>query len=581
VKTLLCKYNLLLAALSLYLSPANSFAIPTVTNCTTTVYTNLTDPVMMSFAPDGSLFVGRDNSGSGGSSQDAVKIHKIGPNASSLAEYGNTAITDPDAVAFDAVGLVSGAAGNVLVGGSAAGSTANISRIGTNGGVAILFGGAITNIGNPRQMIFDAAGRLYISDTDFNRVVTTASSAAPTILCVSTGANAMVFDVSNRLAVASYTLPRIQLFSTNGTLLNSNLATIAPTASLAAGKGDSFWGTDLYSFTSSGQLIRIDPNGNVTPIGNGFSTGMNFAMGNDGALYVSYQLGDVIYKIKPTPRTPQHWWPLDGNLLDVIGSENGHASNGTFFATGKLGEAFDFNGTNYINFGTNAGSVGGSDFTATLWVKTLSSFTASCHLLSWETNSCPVFNYYWRVSLVAVDSVTSYAASDIFAGNFTQLSGSGTTDVEDGNWHHLALVRQGVNCFMYRDGILDFTRSAANLAVVTSVGRLIAGHNLCSADGNGAQYRGQLDEIKLFGVALTQAEVIADMNPPRLNIAALPGAVRLTWSTNSSGFALETNSSLTLTNWGVLTTNYSIIATNYAVTNAVGGETRFYRLHKP
>ncbi len=573
--------SLLLAALSLCLSQANIFAIPTVTNCTTTVYTNVTDPVMMSFAPDGSLFVGRDNSGSGGSSQDAVKIHKIGPNASSLVEYGNTAIADPDAVAYDAVGLVSGAPGNVLVGGSAAGSTANISRIGTNGAVAILFGGAITNVGNPRQMIFDAAGRLYISDTDFNRVVTTASSAAPTILCVSTGANAMVFDVSNRLAVASYTLPRIQLFSTNGTFLNSNFATMAPTAPLAAGKGDSFWGTDLYSFNSSGQLIRIDPNGNVTPIGSGFSTGMNFAMGNDGALYVSYQLGDVIYKIKPTPRTPLHWWPLDGNLLDVIGGENGNASNGTFFVTGKVGKAFDFNGTNYINFGTNAGSVGGSDFTVTLWVKTLSPFTASCQLLSWETNSCPVFNYYWRVSLVAVDSVTSYAAGDIFAGNFTQIGGYGITDVEDGNWHHVAVVRQGASCYVYRDGILENTSTAANVAVVTSVGRLIAGHNLCSADGNGAQYRGQMDEIKMFGVALTEAEILADMTRPALNIAALPGAVRLTWSTNSPGYQLETNSSVMTANWAVLTTNYSIIDTNFAVTNSIGSATRFYRLHKP
>ena len=388
MKRLMYRLTLLLVILFASSRPQIASAIPTVTNCTTTVYTNITDPVMLAFGTDGSLFAGRDNSGSGGSSQDAVKIHKIGPNAASLAEYGNTAIADPDAVAFDAVGLVSGAPGNVLVGGSAAGSTANISRIGTNGGVAILFGGALTNIGNPRQMIFDAAGRLYISDTDFNRIVTTASSAAPTILCVSTGANAMVFDVSNRLAVASYTLPRIQLFSTNGTLLNSNFATIAPTAPLAAGKGDAFWGTDLYSFNSSGQLIRIDPNGTVTPIGNGFSTGMNFAMGSDGALYVSYQLGDVIYKIKPTPRTPQHWWPLDGNLVDVIGGENGNASNGTFFATGKLGQAFDFNGTNYLNFGTNAGSVGGSDFTATLWVKMLSPFTATCKILSWETNAC-------------------------------------------------------------------------------------------------------------------------------------------------------------------------------------------------
>jgi hypothetical protein len=67
-----------------------------------------------------------------------------------------------------------------------------------------------------------------------------------------------------------------------------------------------------------------------------------------------------------------------------------------------------------------------------------------------------------------------------------------------------------------------------------------------------------------------------------LFIAALPGAVRLTWTTNATGYLLETNSALTLAaNWGVLTSNYSVLNTNYAVTNAVGDATRFYRLHKP
>ena len=69
--------------------------------------------------------------------------------------------------------------------------------------------------------------------------------------------------------------------------------------------------------------------------------------------------------------------------------------------------------------------------------------------------------------------------------------------------------------------------------------------------------------------------------PPRLNIAALPNAVRLTWTTNSYGFLLETNRSLMLTNgWSVFTTNYSIMGTNYAVTNSTGDALRFYRLRK-
>jgi hypothetical protein len=83
-----------------------------------------------------------------------------------------------------------------------------------------------------------------------------------------------------------------------------------------------------------------------------------------------------------------------------------------------------------------------------------------------------------------------------------------------------------------------------------------------------------------------ESDVVLRVSPPdcrpALNIAALPGAARLTWPTNATGYLLETNSLLTLpAGWGVLTSNYSVIETNYAVTNAIGGATRFYRLHKP
>ncbi len=61
----------------------------------------MTDPERLSFAPDGTLFVGRDNTGSGGDYDDAVKIHRIGPGGSPVEEFGNTAITDPDAVFYD------------------------------------------------------------------------------------------------------------------------------------------------------------------------------------------------------------------------------------------------------------------------------------------------------------------------------------------------------------------------------------------------------------------------------------------------------------------------------------------------
>lgn len=59
----------------------------------------MTDPIKHAFAPAGTLFVGRDNSSSGGTAGDAVKIHRVVP--------GGSSVTDPEEVAYDALGIVS------------------------------------------------------------------------------------------------------------------------------------------------------------------------------------------------------------------------------------------------------------------------------------------------------------------------------------------------------------------------------------------------------------------------------------------------------------------------------------------
>lgn len=119
-----------------------------------------------------------------------------------------------------------------------------------------------------------------------------------------------------------------------------------------------------------------------------------------------------------------------------------------------------------------------------------------------------------------------------------------------------------------------FTNSVPGMRTPVNVG-------LSAADGQlfgVTDYGGTNDAGGIFTLAVPPAAT----SPPQLNIAPLPGAVLLTWTTNSDGFFLETNVSLALVNaWNVLTTNYGIITTNYAVTNAISSATQFYRLHKP
>ena len=92
-------------------------AIPTAPGFVVSVYDSVPDVEDMVFGTDGALYVGRDNSGSGGGNADSVKIHRIVPGGGSHTTWGTRATWDPDAVGFDAAGLVTGVAGSVIVGG--------------------------------------------------------------------------------------------------------------------------------------------------------------------------------------------------------------------------------------------------------------------------------------------------------------------------------------------------------------------------------------------------------------------------------------------------------------------------------
>src|SRR5262245_62737270 len=93
--------------------------LPSVPGYQVSVYSSVTDPMRLSFdRATGTLYAGRDNSGSGGGNADPVKIHRIAPGGSPVTEYGTTAVRDPDAVLVDSAGTASeGAAGSVIVGG--------------------------------------------------------------------------------------------------------------------------------------------------------------------------------------------------------------------------------------------------------------------------------------------------------------------------------------------------------------------------------------------------------------------------------------------------------------------------------
>jgi hypothetical protein len=320
----------------------------TVPGFTVEPYSPVPDPVRVSFAPDGTLFVGRDPSATGGGTP--VKIHRVDIDGS-FAEYGSSPIADPDAVVYDADGVVSGIAGSVLVGGVLSGSTGRISAIRPNGVVDPLF--ESTAFGNPSDFAFDSSGRLVFVDFATRRVFTTSGDTpAPLFTISGTGAPGfLAIDSSDRIFTSSSD-GRVRIHGPNGDVINDDFARFSGHCAIAFGPGATF-GTELFVLDPPlGTLCRVDSAGSVTTMGTGFAAdpmrGDDIAFGPDGNLYVSSHATDEILRIAPEPvdvdtgAPAQHVAirmfpnPFAYELTFELVGEPAHHRLGIFDAAGRL-----------------------------------------------------------------------------------------------------------------------------------------------------------------------------------------------------------------------------------------------------
>ena len=85
----------------------------------------------------------------------------------------------------------------------------------------------------------------------------------------------------------------------------------------------------------------------------------------------------------------------------------------------------------------------------------------------------------------------------------TQNGSTSGTNLSTGTWYHLAYTRSGNTHLAYINGVLDITRSDANVVTVQAMG----------TGGNSAQtFNGLLHSIKIWdGVALSAAEIAQEM----------------------------------------------------------------------
>lgn len=195
-------------------------------------------------------------------------------------------------------------------------------------------------------------------------------------------------------------------------------------------------------------------------------------------------------------------------FTDVIGrtvTASGNAQIST--AQSKFGGASaKFDGTgDYLTVTAHKSLNLPNIFTIDFWVKTTQTGRQYATLIERDNGSFSSGS--WSILFnknTASDGIVYYANSS--------LDGSGTaivssvTAINDGNWHHVAVIGLGNNYFMFLDGVLEDQRGNRE-APATNTAAMLIGKSVNAS----REFDGYLDEIHIVkGIATW----IKDFNPP-------------------------------------------------------------------
>ena len=284
-------------ALAALLASANAASGQSVPGFSVSTYATVADPIRLARGMNGELYAGRDPAASGSSTPQ--KVWRIGAGGAPVVEIGNAPTPDPDVVALDVNGTISGVPGSVIVAGLVNQSLGRMSAIHPDGSVATLF--ESTSWINVAAMRFDHAGRLLFCGFESNAMWVT-TGGEPTILAQTPGPNPLWMTVGPDDSIyVSDDVGILKRYASNGTLLDPLVADFGAFTAIDIAPGGPF-GTDLYGLRrSDGTLLRVLPGGVLQSVGTGFPTGTaisDILFGACGELYVGIQSQDKILVVE-------------------------------------------------------------------------------------------------------------------------------------------------------------------------------------------------------------------------------------------------------------------------------------------
>jgi hypothetical protein len=194
------------------------------------------------------------------------------------------------------------------------------------------------------------------------------------------------------------------------------------------------------------------------------------------------------------------YYKLDGDAKDSAGSHHGTLTGSPGFVAGKSGQALNMTADSQYVAVAYAPDLAMSTFTVAAWIN-VADLDALRAILGTRIGG----DYTFDVKADSTRIHGDIGNGTVWLNTSLDISTAQGGVINAGEWHHVAYVIDNASqaCYMYLDGALGSTATFSGTPMfMTSAETLGIGY--CSS---GEYMHGQIDEVRIYNHALSQAEV--------------------------------------------------------------------------
>ena len=213
-------------------------------------------------------------------------------------------------------------------------------------------------------------------------------------------------------------------------------------------------------------------------------------------------VSNAIADLNDDPNLIAHW-KFDEEADDIAVDSSKNGLNGNLIGDpnrvpGRINGAILFDGVDdYVDCGNNPiYNTITKQITVSCWIK-VNLFDPSWQAIITKGD------HSWRLSRSNLSDKLHFATSGNVLGKKDWLDGK--TNVNDGNWHHVAGVNNGSNLNLYVDGVLDASWSTVTGPLKTDNFKVFIGAN--EESKNSRYWNGIIDDVRIYNRGLSEAEI--------------------------------------------------------------------------